>query len=161
MSHEELLWKFAEGKCSPAEKTAVEKLLAEKPAVKAELNLIQEVQSALSGMEADGPSMRFAQNVMGNLPAKLYPPLSAGSLVGPFWKKTFWAGTALTAVAAVVAGLKSGPSDTSLPYAGQAIEEVSGIFGQLPAVSVQFFTLTIITLLTLILADKLFHKGAV
>lgn len=155
MTTQELIWKYAEGTCSPSELATIEKLLADDPTLQAELDMALEVQSTLTAMKPDVPSMRFTKNVMEALPLNLYPPLSEG-LVKPIWKKIFW-----FALAAVAAGLfslpnSSVPTTTQLPYADKLMEGFGSTIENLPPVTVQFFALTVIALLTLALVDKVF-----
>ena len=76
MNTPELLWKYAEGECSAREKAAVEARLASDADFREELDMILELQSTLTTMQPEQPSMRFTQNVMESLP-KIYAPAPA------------------------------------------------------------------------------------
>ena len=148
--------KFAEGKCTPDEEATIERLLTTDPALQAELEVVLEIQSALVGLEPDAPSMRFTQNVMEGLPANLYPPLAEQEpLVRPVWKKIFW--LALTAVGAGVFFLPRGqmsPNDPVLPYADKVLDGIGSTVGALPTVTVQYFVMVLLALLTLGVVDR-------
>ena len=154
MNQEELLWKYAEGSCDAPEKALAEQLLAEHPELQKELDLIREVHAGLGELEAESPSMRFAQNVMEELPARLYPPLSAGALVGPFWKKLFWGSLTFLFGMVVLGTLLGNPSSSSLPYTEQAVQALNGLLAHLSPTVVQFTGLTLLALLALALADR-------
>lgn len=160
MKQEDLLWKYAEGQCSPEESAQVEKLLTKEPRLKGELDLLMEVQSSLSQIETAGPSMRFTQNVMEALPPKLYPPLSVESLVGSIWKKIFAGSLALCTLAAVFSLFGESTSGGSLitPYTAEAVDKVNGIVSAVPSAAAQFFVLTLLSIMTLVLVDKFFLR---
>jgi anti-sigma factor RsiW len=88
MNNRELLWKHIDGSCSPEERQAVERLLAEDEAFKQEWAKAQKLHTALQQQEAEQPSMRFAKNVMERLPA-LYRKISIQPLLSPLAKRGF------------------------------------------------------------------------
>ena len=158
MSTQELLWKYAEGRCAPSELIQIEKKLADDPVLQKELDQVLEVQSVLISMEPDAPSMRFTQNVMDALPA-IYPSEVTEPLIGSIWKKIFW--VALGALAAAIFFLprSSQPSsDLLAPYLEPITSDISNAFGQVPTVTLQYFVLTLLSIALLALVDKLFLK---
>ncbi len=94
MNTPELLWKYAEGECNAQEQAAVEARLASDADFREELDMILELQSTLTSIEPEQPSMRFTQNVMESLP-KIYAPAPVEPLVSPVWTKIFWAAVAV------------------------------------------------------------------
>lgn len=156
MNTQDLLWKFAEGKCTPDEEATMEQLLANDPALQAELDMVLEIQSALVRLEPDAPSMRFTQNVMEGLPANLYPPLAEQEpLVRPVWKKIFWVALAAVGVGVFFVprtAISSGGS--GLPYADKVVDSIGSTVGALPSVTVQYFVLVLLALLTLGVVDR-------
>lgn len=158
MTNQELLWKYAEGKCSPAETTVVEKLLASDPSLQAELDNILEVQSALMTMEPEAPSMRFTQNVLDALPA-LYPSEVVEPLVKPIWKKAFWVAVAAVIIGVILMPHNASPTESVLsPYIDQVTGGLLQVVGQVPNVVMQYFVLTLLSVGLLMLMDKVFMK---
>ena len=158
MSTQELLWKYAEGQCTPSELAQIEKQLADDPALRKELDQMLEVQSVLVSMEPDVPSMRFTQNVLDALPA-IYPSEITEPLVGAIWKKLFW--VALGALAAAIFFLPrtSQPTNDLLaPYLEPIASGISNVLGQVPSVTLQYFVLTLLSIALLAILDKLFLK---
>lgn len=64
MTDETRLWKYVEGRCTPAEKAAVEADLANDPALRKELELIKRLHRALSETPVEKPSPAFTAKVM-------------------------------------------------------------------------------------------------
>lgn len=58
------LWVYIDGWCNDAEKTAIEKLIAENAGWKAKYHELLEVHQSLNLMELEEPSLRFTKNVM-------------------------------------------------------------------------------------------------
>jgi hypothetical protein len=61
---EQRIWEFIDGHCSPAEKVAIARNLAENPLWKNKYNELMSVHEMLQREELDMPSMRFTKNVM-------------------------------------------------------------------------------------------------
>ena len=61
---EERLWDFIDGLSSPAEKSAVESLIAANAEWKRKYNELLDIHQLVTGSGLDEPSMRFTQNVM-------------------------------------------------------------------------------------------------
>ncbi|MEO1257355.1 MAG: hypothetical protein AAFZ15_01110 [Bacteroidota bacterium] len=158
MSTQELLWKYAEGQCTPSELLQIEKQLTDDLALQKELDQVLELQSVLVSMEPDAPSMRFAQNVMDTLPA-IYPSEVTEPLISSIWKKIFW--VALGALAAAIFFLprSAQPSgDLLTPYLDPIASGISHAFGQVPTVTLQYFVLTLLSIGLLALMDKFFLR---
>jgi len=73
-----LIWKYLDGDCAPEEKEMVQQLLANDAGFVEEMNLAKELQQALTTLEPEEPSMRFAANVAEKLPA-LYRPVQVSA----------------------------------------------------------------------------------
>jgi hypothetical protein len=58
------LWEYIDGFSNDAEKSAIEKLLAENAEWKAKYHALLEVHQSLNLVELEGPSLRFTKNVM-------------------------------------------------------------------------------------------------
>jgi len=58
------LWDFIDGLSSPAEKTAVEALIAANAEWKRKYSELAEIHQLMTGSQLDEPSMRFTRNVM-------------------------------------------------------------------------------------------------
>lgn len=58
------LWEYIDGFSNDAEKSAIEKLIAENAEWKAKYHELLEVHQSLNLVELEGPSMRFTRNVM-------------------------------------------------------------------------------------------------
>lgn len=156
MNTQELLWKFVEDACSKEEKVRLEEMLAKDPELQEELTLIRELHAALTGMEADQPSVRFTRRVMEALP-DVYMQGDTEPLVPPLWKKLFWMLVILiTGSLFFIPG--SGANGKSLPFYDHYLDQLSGLLSQLSGTTVQFFTVTTLSLLTLILLDSLMNR---
>lgn len=83
---EELLWKFIDGDCTEEEKTQIQKALEQDEALRRSLAERQALHEALQKIEEEAPSMRFATNVMENLPKNVWSwrPLVTPRLIGKF-----------------------------------------------------------------------------
>ena len=103
MNHDELLWKYIDGDCSPEEAAQVERRLAEDPGFKREWAQRARLHQQLQQQEPEQPSLRFARNVMDRLP-NLYRRLDVSPLISPFWQKALGgvAGAMLLAYFALV-----------------------------------------------------------
>ncbi|MCO6487344.1 MAG: zf-HC2 domain-containing protein [Phaeodactylibacter sp.] len=91
MNHDELLWKYIDGDCSPEEAARVERRLAEDPGFKREWAQRVKLHQQLQQQEPEQPSLRFARNVMDRLP-NLYRRLDISPLISPFWQKVLGGG---------------------------------------------------------------------
>ena len=87
-SDQQIIWKYIDGDCSPEEIREVEQKMATDPAFKAELEERKKLQQAFQAMETEEPSLRFAANVMDNLP-EIYQRTAIPPLVRPFWTRAF------------------------------------------------------------------------
>lgn len=158
MTNQELLWKYAEGNCSPAELAAVEKLIASDPSLQTELDNILEVQSVLMTMESEAPSLRFTQNVLDALP-EIYPSEVVEPLVKPIWKKAFWLAVAALIIGVTLMPHSVSPTESVLsPYIDQVMGGINQAVGQVPNVVMQYFVLTLLSVGLLMLMDKIFMK---
>lgn len=83
---EELLWRYIDGDCSEEEQQLIKNALAEDESLKEAMAERQALHAALKKIEEEEPSMRFATNVMENLPEQLWSwrPLVTRQLVGQF-----------------------------------------------------------------------------
>lgn len=63
-SIETRLWEYIDGLSEPAERSAIEKLIADNSEWRAKYHELLEVQQLVSATELDAPSMRFTKNVM-------------------------------------------------------------------------------------------------
>jgi hypothetical protein len=73
-----LIWKYLDGECTQQENELVQQLLANNAGFVEEMNLAKELQQALTTLEPEEPSMRFAANVAEQLP-NLYRPVQANA----------------------------------------------------------------------------------
>jgi len=82
------------------------------------------------------------------------------SLVGAFWKKIFAGSLAICALAAVLSmfGKNSSSDGLLTPYTEQAVDKVSGVVNTVPPAAAQFFVLTLLSILMLVLVDKFFLR---
>ncbi len=64
MNREERLWSYIDGTATAAERTVIEKLIAQNAEWKASYAQLLDIQEALHSAELESPSMRFTQNVM-------------------------------------------------------------------------------------------------
>lgn len=83
---EELLWKYIDGDCSDEEKQMIEAALEKDETLKQSMAERKALHLALQNIEEEVPSMRFATNVMENLPKKVWrwKPLLTPRLAGRF-----------------------------------------------------------------------------
>lgn len=63
-----LLWRFADGECSPEEVASLTERLRREPGLAAAWAEIRQLQASLRAVEAEQPSMRFTKNVLEKLP---------------------------------------------------------------------------------------------
>lgn len=157
MNAQELLWKYAENACDAAEMEVVRKLLAEQPSLKEELEMITQIQAALKGMEVEQPSMRFTKNVMEALP-EIYTQTLVEPLVPLLWKKIFW--SAVVTVFALIMLLPSRGSNTgfSIPFLDEIERSIHSFTGEMTGTGVTSFVLLLLTIATLVWADRLLSK---
>lgn len=134
MNHEELLWKYLDGECSPEETGAVEKLLAEDPEFKREWARRHKLHKQLQQQELEQPSLRFARNVMDRLP-ELYHKLDIRPLISPLWQKVLGglAGAFLLAYFALVYNFV----ETTAPDGASQIPAVQAFVDTLAGLPVQ------------------------
>ncbi len=153
----ELLWKYAEGNCTPDEKVAVERMIASDPLLRKELEIMLDVQSNLAGMEAQSPSLHFTQNVIDALP-ELYANKEIEPLVKPIWMKVFVG--AMVAIFAVIISIpkSSGTSTISLPYLEEITNFINNTVSHLPSMTIQFSILILLSLAMLVFFDKMMIK---
>ena len=154
----ELLWKYAEGTCSPAEMTTVEEWLATDPSFQVELDKVIHAHSLLANMEADAPSLRFTKNVSEALP-NVYPSVATEPLVSPIWKKVFFGAVAFFAGGVF---LSSKAAHHTGGVISQYIERLNNglslTVGQIPSIVLQYFILTLLSVGLLLLMDKALMK---
>lgn len=159
MTNQEILWKYAEGKCDLAEVKFVEQLLADEPSLQSDLDKILEVQSVLVKLEADSPSMRFSKNILEALP-DIYPSEATEPLVSSFWKKLFIGGIASVACLPFLVpdSEPSSPGGLVSPYVEQFNNGIATTLSQVPNVTMLYFILTLFSLAFLLLMDKVVLK---
>ena len=157
----ELLWKYVEGKCSPAEKIAIEKLLVDDPSFKKELEMARQIHAALKDMEADAPSMRFAKNVADALPDICSRELTE-PLIKPMYKKIFWGGIFAAFTLLVLLSKNNQPSENILPlhYLDNVTDMANNMMGQVPGAVMLYFVLTLLSVGLLLMIDKVMMKKA-
>ncbi|MEZ4959980.1 MAG: hypothetical protein R2830_09185 [Saprospiraceae bacterium] len=159
MNIQELLWKYAEGQCSEPEKAEMERILVADESLREELRLVQEVQSALAGMEVEQPSMRFAQNVMEALPKKLYAPTAIEPLLPDTLKTLFWAIVGVLVMMVALVGKVHGPVGGQLPYFDKLAASLDVVARLVPADMALYFVLVFLALTVLLMFDRLLAKG--
>ncbi len=155
MNTPELLWKYAEGECSAREKAVVEARLASDADYREELDMILELQSTLTSMEPEQPSMRFTQNVMESLP-KMYAPAPVEPLVSPVWAKIFWAAVAVCFAGLLFWGKNYGSAKPQpVPYVDEISQGLSSIFKAVPGEVVGHVVPLLLVVATLLIVDKM------
>ena len=112
MNQEQLIWKYLDGQCSAEEKAAIEQQLSSDENFRALLEERKSLDQAFEQLELEQPSLRFATNVMENLPA-LYQQLPVRQLLGPSWIKAFWGSLTALLVAAIAAAFYLPDSSTA------------------------------------------------
>ncbi len=158
MNTQELMWNYAEGKCSPAEMAALEKLLSDDPTQQMELDQILRLQAELLSLQPDAPSMRFTRNVLDALP-DIYPSEATDPLINPVWKKVFWLALAAMIAAVVLWPRSSHSSGSRLSSAvDQAVGSLHQLTGLVPDTVMQYFVLTLLSAGLLMLMDKIFLR---
>jgi len=150
---QEILWKYAAGKCSPEEKAKTETYLADHPAIQVELDAMIEVESLLSDMEATSPSLRFSENVMSNLP-DVYAIEEMEPLVKPIWAKIFLAAIGTFFLAIFLIPKNPGAETPDLPYLDHFMQLINSEISLLPAPTVQLSVLIALSLATLVILDN-------
>ncbi len=159
MNTQELLWKYAEGQCSGHEKDEVEKLLASDENAKDELRLIQEIHASLSGLEAEQPSMRFAQNVMESLPKKLYANIGIEPLLPSYLKVIFWSILSGIFIILVFISKTRNPTNKELPYNYLINESIEMATKLISSDMLLYAVLIFISLATLAIFDRFLARG--
>jgi hypothetical protein len=152
MNVQELLWKYAEGRCSPKERAEVDRLVSGDAALQQDLAAIREVQAALVVMEPEQPSMRFVQQVMEHLPKGHF---AAEPLIKPFWMKTFWIALAAS-MTAIFFFPATGNTDGGpvAHYAEDVLSGVNAVLDAIPPMVLQYFVLVILAAVILAVLDK-------
>jgi len=154
MNAPELLWKYADGECTPQEKAEIESRLATDPGLREELDMVLELHTALAGTEPEQPSMRFTQNLMEALP-KIYAPAPAEPLVAPVWKKIFWAAVAVCFAGLLFWGKNFGSATPQpVPYVDEISRGLSTIFKAVPGEVMGYVVPLLLVTATLLLIDK-------
>ncbi|TAK38530.1 MAG: hypothetical protein EPO28_11165 [Saprospiraceae bacterium] len=152
MNVQELLWKYAEGRCCPKERVEVEQLTSQNAGLQQDLAIIRKVQATLTTMELEQPSMRFVQQVMEHLPKRHF---AAEPLIKPFWKKTFWIALAASMVAVFFStATGNAVADPVGQYAGAVLAAVNVALEAVPPMVLQYFVLVILTFVILAVLDK-------
>jgi anti-sigma factor RsiW len=156
MTHEELIWKYAEGTCTPEEKSEAEALLATDPNLRQEFESIRQVHTTLQNMEPEQPSMRFVQNLMEALP-KLYGSLSAEPLVKPFWKKAFAGVLAGMLALAIWLGVSQPAGEPSLlsPFIDRTLGGIQSVLAAIPGSVVTYAFWVFAAIAILVVIDKM------
>ncbi len=154
---QELLWKYAEGNCSQAEKAKVERLVANDANLQFELESILEVQTHLTSMEAHSPSIRFTQNVMDQIPEG-YFTIAEEPLIKPIWMKVFIGLIAASFAAILFIPKSSTAASSKLPYQESFTQFINSFVAGLPSMTVQFSAMVILSLALLLVIDKMMLK---
>lgn len=152
MNVQELLWKYAEGRCNRQERAEVEQLLSGDIALQQDLAAIRQVQAALAVMELEQPSMRFVQRVMEKLPQRGF---DAGPLIRPFWKKVFWTGLAASIAATFFLPSSTQAPGTVLRYTDEVVTGIDAAVEAIPPMVLQYFVLLILVVVMLAVMDKI------
>jgi anti-sigma factor RsiW len=84
---EDMIWAYLDGTSSAEERQQIDQLLTTDQAFREEFKKSELLHRQLQDMEAEMPSLRFAQNVMDRLPA--VKDLATSPLVSVKWMRSF------------------------------------------------------------------------
>lgn len=150
---EELIWTYLDGQLNAEDRARVETALETDPSFKELFLQSQLLHKNMQVMEAEGPSLRFTQNVMDRLPT--VKNLATGPLVSMKWLRSFYGG--VIALIALLLGSTAAlvpVSSTQAQSAEEMIDRVNSIFGIIPANMLFMAGIIIISLLILLSLDR-------
>lgn len=153
-NQEELIWQYLDGQLEAGDRARVEKALETDPAFK-ELYLQSELlHRQLGAVEAEAPSMRFAQNVMDKLPA--VQELATGPLVSVKWLRSFYGSTATLLILLVGSTLTFFPASTTsdVPTADRLADTIQSVFNYIPNNLLLMTGIVLVSLLALLSLDR-------
>lgn len=151
---EELIWNYLDGQVSEDERLQIEQTLKDDEAFRELFLQSRLVHQNLQKMEAEGPSLRFAQNIMDRLPA--VRNLATGPLISTKWIRTFY-GRVFATLLILVAGIAwLSPPSTGMAdaQAEDIIGNVRSVFDLLPANALLLPGIIVISLLLLLFLDR-------
>ena len=132
MPNSNLIWKYVDGECTPAEISQIESAARRDPEVRRAIAEAEMLHLKLQKQETEAPSMRFVQNVMEALPP-IYRKYSSEPLLNPSWIKAFYAFLAVFLITYIWMFAEYARGDNPEAYAWMATVESTyeSILGQL------------------------------
>ncbi len=157
-THDELIWKYLDGACTPEEKERVEKLKKEDAAFRAALLERQRLDQELEEQPLEQPSLRFAKNVMERLP-ELYQR-SIEPLVRPLWIKVFFGslGALFLAYFVIVFQSLGQAAPQSQGPATRWADRFSDLFASLPPQTLSILAAVSLAYLGLVFLDRFLKR---
>jgi anti-sigma factor RsiW len=150
---EELIWRYLDGQLEAEDVARVEAALETDQAFKELFLQSQVLHQNLGAIEAEVPSLRFAQNVMDRLP--LVKDLATGPLVSIKWLRTFYGGVIALLLALFGSSLALVPaSSTPDPQVTRWVDTVRSVFDVVPANMLLMAGIILISLLVLLSLDR-------
>ena len=128
---EDIIWRYLDDQAGPEERLQVAQLLETDAAFREQFLQSQVLHRQLRDLEAEGPSMRFSQNVMERLPA--VSDLAVGPLISRRWLKLFFAGMATIIVLMSGSGWLLFPESGGVDQQAESLaDRINALFGVLP-----------------------------
>ena len=129
----QLLWKYLDGDCSTEEQQLIKQKLEEDNNFREEWLERKMLHESFQAMETEAPSMRFAANVMDNLP-QLYQRATLPPLVRPFWTRAFTYSIIASTVILLIISILSptGAGEGSSRWLLPEVKQIGDLFNVIP-----------------------------